>query len=201
VFTDKELGRYGGPIADSCTPANASFDHTIDDAGIRVLGFSVARLTHALTTELRLELTGMLLGAPRKAAPSITNAGLESTTLLQMCASIASRSGGGGGRPAPVMGITARSARDFRDMVQSFRSRGPSLSSEGATQQRKDELTRHRTDDQQGPNSITEGRDSPLRKLSKKRSTGRIDGMIALAMAIGVAPLRQRKIDITTLIA
>ena len=26
------------------------------------------------------------------------------------------------------------------------------------------------------------------RKLSKKRSSGRIDGMIALAMAIGVAP-------------
>jgi hypothetical protein len=84
----------------------------------------VARLTHA-GTELRLELTEMLLGTPHKAAPSITNAGLESTTLLQMCASIASRSGGGGGRPAPVMGITARSARDFRDMVQSFRSRGP----------------------------------------------------------------------------
>ena len=40
-----------------------------------------------------------------------------------------------------------------------------------------------------------EGPDASNRKLSKKRSTGRIDGMVALAMAIGVAPLSPAKFD------
>ena len=40
------------------------------------------------------------------------------------------------------------------------------------------------------------------KKLSKKRSTGRIDGMIALTMALGVAPLRTSvKFDVEALIA
>jgi len=43
--------------------------------------------------------------------------------------------------------------------------------------------------------------DAGNRKPSKKRSVGRIDGMVALAMAIGVAPLRaQPVIDIEALI-
>jgi phage terminase large subunit-like protein len=33
-------------------------------------------------------------------------------------------------------------------------------------------------------NAVTEGSDSSVRRLSKKRSTGRIDGMVALAMAL-----------------
>ena len=37
-------------------------------------------------------------------------------------------------------------------------------------------------------NAVTEGHDASNRKLSKKRSSGRIDGLVALAMAIGVAP-------------
>jgi phage terminase large subunit-like protein len=37
------------------------------------------------------------------------------------------------------------------------------------------------------------------RKLSKKRAAGRIDGMIALLMAIGVAPMTA-KIDVEALI-
>jgi phage terminase large subunit-like protein len=37
-------------------------------------------------------------------------------------------------------------------------------------------------------NAVTEGRDASNRRLSKKRSSGRIDGAVALAMAIGVAP-------------
>jgi phage terminase large subunit-like protein len=49
-------------------------------------------------------------------------------------------------------------------------------------------------------NAVTEGSDSSVRRLSKKRSTGRIDGMVALAMALGVAPLRPPKIDIAALI-
>jgi phage terminase large subunit-like protein len=40
------------------------------------------------------------------------------------------------------------------------------------------------------------------RKLSQRRSTGRIDGMIALTMALGVAPLRTAaRFDVEALIA
>ena len=42
--------------------------------------------------------------------------------------------------------------------------------------------------------------DAGNRKPSKRKSTGRIDGMIALAMAVGVAPLSTKQIDISTLI-
>ena len=43
--------------------------------------------------------------------------------------------------------------------------------------------------------------DAKNRKLSKKKSTGRIDGMVALAMALGVAPLQVKPIDVECLIA
>jgi phage terminase large subunit-like protein len=43
--------------------------------------------------------------------------------------------------------------------------------------------------------------DAGNRKLSKKKSSARIDGAIALAMAIGVAPLQAKPIDIEALIA
>jgi phage terminase large subunit-like protein len=49
-------------------------------------------------------------------------------------------------------------------------------------------------------NAVVEGHDSSNRKLSKKRSTGRIDGMVALAMAIGVAPLRAPAFDAAAMI-
>jgi phage terminase large subunit-like protein len=50
-------------------------------------------------------------------------------------------------------------------------------------------------------NSVVEGKDGANRKLSKARSSGRIDGMVALAMAIGVAPMPLTKaIDIEALI-
>jgi phage terminase large subunit-like protein len=38
-------------------------------------------------------------------------------------------------------------------------------------------------------NAVVEGKDSANRKLSKSKSAGRIDGMVALTMAKGVAPL------------
>ena len=44
-----------------------------------------------------------------------------------------------------------------------------------------------------------ETKDSSNRKLSKKKSTGRIDGMVALAMAVGIAPM-SAKVDIAALI-
>jgi phage terminase large subunit-like protein len=43
--------------------------------------------------------------------------------------------------------------------------------------------------------------DAGNRKLSKRKSAGRIDGLTALTMAIGTAPLQVRPIDIETLIA
>jgi phage terminase large subunit-like protein len=49
-------------------------------------------------------------------------------------------------------------------------------------------------------NAVTEGTDASNRKLSKKRSSGRIDGMVALAMAIGVAPLKSNVIDVRAMI-
>jgi hypothetical protein len=43
--------------------------------------------------------------------------------------------------------------------------------------------------------------DAGDRKLSKKRSTARIDGLVGLTMAIGVAPLETaNEFDITTMI-
>jgi phage terminase large subunit-like protein len=49
-------------------------------------------------------------------------------------------------------------------------------------------------------NAIIVTDDANNRKLSKKKSTGRIDGMVALMMAIGVAPLQEPEIDIKALI-
>jgi phage terminase large subunit-like protein len=50
-------------------------------------------------------------------------------------------------------------------------------------------------------NTVIVKDDADNRKPSKRRSTGRIDGLVALAMAIGVAPLRGPTIDIEALIA
>lgn len=47
--------------------------------------------------------------------------------------------------------------------------------------------------------AVVDGKDDANRKLSKNKSTGRIDGMVALTMAIGVAPL-EAVVDIEALI-
>lgn len=49
-------------------------------------------------------------------------------------------------------------------------------------------------------NSVVVGKDSSNRKLSKAKSSGRIDGMVALAMAVGSAPLGAPAIDVEALI-
>jgi phage terminase large subunit-like protein len=50
-------------------------------------------------------------------------------------------------------------------------------------------------------NAVTEGKDASNRRLSKKRSSGRIDGLVALVMAIGVAPAAWKaKFDAAALI-
>lgn len=48
--------------------------------------------------------------------------------------------------------------------------------------------------------AVVEGKDDANRKLSKNKSSGRIDGLVALAMAVGVAQ-QMRPVDIETLIA
>jgi phage terminase large subunit-like protein len=43
--------------------------------------------------------------------------------------------------------------------------------------------------------------DAGNRKPSKRKSTGRIDGLVALAMAVGVAPLQVPELDVRSMIA
>jgi phage terminase large subunit-like protein len=50
-------------------------------------------------------------------------------------------------------------------------------------------------------NAVVEGKDYANRKLSKNKSTGRIDGMVALADAFGVAPIADNIVNITGWIA
>jgi phage terminase large subunit-like protein len=50
-------------------------------------------------------------------------------------------------------------------------------------------------------NTIVTRDDAGNRKPSKRKSTGKIDGLVALAMAIGVAPLQVKPIDVEALIA
>jgi phage terminase large subunit-like protein len=48
--------------------------------------------------------------------------------------------------------------------------------------------------------AVVEGKDDANRRLSKNKSSGRIDGLVALAMAVGVAQ-QMRPVDVSTLIA
>lgn len=50
-------------------------------------------------------------------------------------------------------------------------------------------------------NAVVQTDPAGNRKLSKSRSSGRIDGMVALAMAMGVAPLDEPEVDISTMIS
>jgi phage terminase large subunit-like protein len=50
-------------------------------------------------------------------------------------------------------------------------------------------------------NAVVQADPAGNRKLSKAKSTGRIDGMVALAMAMGVAPLKDEAVDISTMIS
>jgi phage terminase large subunit-like protein len=50
-------------------------------------------------------------------------------------------------------------------------------------------------------NAVVDRDPAGNRKLSKKRSTGRIDGMTALVMAFGVTPLKAPAFDVEALIA
>jgi phage terminase large subunit-like protein len=49
-------------------------------------------------------------------------------------------------------------------------------------------------------NAVVVTDEAKNRKLSKKRATGRIDGLVALTMAIGIAPLKTPIVDVEALI-
>ena len=49
-------------------------------------------------------------------------------------------------------------------------------------------------------NAVVERDPAGNRKLSKKRSAGRIDGMVALAMSVGAMPAQTAKFDAAALI-
>jgi phage terminase large subunit-like protein len=48
--------------------------------------------------------------------------------------------------------------------------------------------------------AVVESKDESNRKLSKNKSSGRIDGLVALTMALGVAPMDDEGVDVTTMI-
>jgi phage terminase large subunit-like protein len=50
-------------------------------------------------------------------------------------------------------------------------------------------------------NAVVQTDPAGNKKLSKAKSTGRIDGMVALTMAMGVAPLKDESVDISTMIS
>jgi len=50
-------------------------------------------------------------------------------------------------------------------------------------------------------NAVIQSDPAGNRKLSKAKSTGRIDGMVALTMAMGVAPLKEEPIDVSTMLS
>jgi phage terminase large subunit-like protein len=103
------------------------------------------------------------------------------------------------------------SEQAFTDMFVPFgqgtRSMSPALRElEGLILDRKLRHGNHPVLTMCAANAVTEDtkkahtKDSSNRKLSKKRSAGRIDGMVALAMACGVAPLGVRNFDPLALI-
>jgi phage terminase large subunit-like protein len=92
----------------------------------------------------------------------------------------------------------------FQDFGQGTKSMAPALRTfEEAIANRKLSHGGHPILNMCSANAVVEGndsgKDSSNRKLSKKRSNGRIDAMIALTMAFGVAPLGAQ-IDISALV-
>ena len=89
----------------------------------------------------------------------------------------------------------------FVEFGQGTQSMSPALRElEGLVVDRKLRHGGHAVLNMCAANAVTEGPDASNRKLSKKRSSGRIDGLVALAMAIGVAPLTASRFDVNALI-
>jgi phage terminase large subunit-like protein len=90
--------------------------------------------------------------------------------------------------PAPAI-CTRALEQTFVEFGQGSKSMSPALRElESLVLERKLRHGGHPVLNMCAANAVTEGHDASNRKLSKKRSSGRIDGLVALAMAIGVAP-------------
>jgi phage terminase large subunit-like protein len=77
----------------------------------------------------------------------------------------------------------------FVEFAQGSRSMTPALRElESLVLERKLRHGNHPVLNMCSANAVTDGKDASNRRLSKKRSSGRIDGLVALVMAIGVAP-------------
>ena len=92
--------------------------------------------------------------------------------------------------------------RTFVEFGQGYRSMSPALRDlESLILQRKIRHGNHPVLTMCMANATIERGDAGNRKLSKKKSTGRIDGAVALLMAIGAAPAAwTSKVDIAALI-
>ena len=92
--------------------------------------------------------------------------------------------------------------RTFVEFGQGFKSMSPALRDlESLVLGRKLRHGNHPVLTMCMANATIERGDAGNRKLSKKRSTGRIDGAVALVMAIGAAPAGwTAKVDIASLI-
>ena len=92
--------------------------------------------------------------------------------------------------------------RSFIPFGQGFKTMSPALRDfESLVLRRKLRHGQHPVLTMCASNATVETDAAGNRKLSKKRSRGRIDGLTALAMAIGCAPLQAKTIDVSTLIA
>jgi phage terminase large subunit-like protein len=90
----------------------------------------------------------------------------------------------------------------FVGFGQGFKSMSPALRDlESIILQRKLRHGNHPILQMCASNAVIDRDPAGNRKLSKKRSTGRIDGMTALVMAFGVAPLKAPAFDVEALIA
>jgi phage terminase large subunit-like protein len=90
----------------------------------------------------------------------------------------------------------------FMPFGQGFKSMSPALRDlEAAIVEKKLRHGGHPVLQMCASNAVIDRDPAGNRKLSKKRSTGRIDGLTALVMAFGVAPLRPPEFDVMALIA
>jgi phage terminase large subunit-like protein len=90
----------------------------------------------------------------------------------------------------------------FIEMRQGFRTMSPALRDfESLVLERKIRHGRHPVLNMCAANAIVTADPAGNRKLDKERATGRIDGMVALAMALAAAPQAwTQTVDIAALI-
>jgi phage terminase large subunit-like protein len=100
-------------------------------------------------------------------------------------------------------GFTEQTIKDkFIGFGQGYKSMSPALRDlESVILERKLKHGGHPVLQMCASNAVIARDPAGNRKLDKKRSTGRIDGMIALVMAFGVAPLKTPAFDVEALIA